>query len=1273
MVVLSCHNSRAIVLNKPELDLEELFAAAGGFGFGSAPLRAIADETPELTANFEQFNPIRLAATLGGLLTAPELQSNCIRLEALAHLAIAFSHGEKNSNFADISRWFSRLRGGMIGRLEDPAEDVFISNIATPRGNFRVLEGVWESAGFYLQRIVNVVEGMPSGSGYALIRNRIYALLKLSDLICERAQLLRYQLGNPSPEPSLPAKLSNSISALRRRVHFSSDELEASGITFDDLNPFIFYPKDRERLRNEGIGNSTLERFPIIAREREIVFALPTATSAAIRRYVIERMTAAGMRDALAAGLANEYAGLFSAVPLLGGELGTPIAFHKASNSLFAEVMTEVDTGRYLQFIFFADTLKDFEQDGLVGFNPSIGKDAADEFDKLIDAAHETARRQPHFKDGLTLVVGCGIGRGSLNVLNDRAPPNWRIEVLSAPDLYTLSWLPKFKPLSLWRLLDAQERVRALGVDLYNINGLLNMVAWARSLDGHLVPHGQLPQDFATGGVQHGLLIEQNSLRHVRHEVATYWDPHCVRDVQGRWVRVRKEEESLFAEDRRRPLYGSEERLDGRWLPGVYLTQTRSWWATIDVPEETSGHWAFQVWKMLTVWVSRTAPVLEVALPDLPTGPLCWRTKFEGRLGQFEDDPDRLTFEDARAEIASEIDVPNRTITLVLSPRFEAARFNAENVEERAFVWAGVEAFAKLAGHALSASQIGALIERIVPDPGARQLHAFRTRQFRDYVTNSIPRIPLTIDGDDDAAFRLGLGWRVRKREDGSDVQGKEQCTAYLNALVRDVEDEICAEVRQFNRQEIIEFALKNHKSAAVDRDRWHRTAAAVLALHEDKEAALNVMFHHDAELNGVFQTSRLLVEFALSESPLTSGQKPGYLDFGRLMAKAAFVQHVGGWSDAIRWDAMEPRVRVTALGDIFVDHDFLDSVVVPFSRAGSDLRIDESVKNYAKNLEEPTVTPTSEIKFESEFLDAWREQFGASLDETRKFIDFVEDFGRQSSLAVFAAPMSTLLNAKWHGEQIDPARAAALIESLSFRRTTSWRETPLGYDERDRHPWRFRRRLTVLRKPLVQIDDMGDPTLIVAPGVLRDAFGYMFRNYYSGDFPLWQLKPLMRSWAGISRDKRGRKFSNEVAARLRALGWEAETEVKITKLLRKGFDRDYGDVDVLAWNPQSARVLIIECKDVQYRKTYGEIAEQLSDFRGELGRDGKPDLLLRHLRRVELVSKHLPELQRHIGLDRLPEIESHLVFKNPVPMQFAWKRMAERVNIHLFDELTAI
>src|SRR5262249_14897146 len=100
---------------------------------------------------------------------------------------------------------------------------------------------------------------------------------------------------------------------------------------------------------------------------------------------------------------------------------------------------------------------------------------------------------------------------------------------------------------------------------------------------------------------------------------------------------------------------------------------------------------------------------------------------------------------------------------------------------------------------------------------------------------------------------------------------------------------------------------------------------------------------------------------------------------------------------------------------------------------------------------------------------------------------------------------------------------------------------------------------------------------------------------------------------------------------------------------------------------------LIIECKDVQYRKTIGEIAEQLSDFRGEIGRDGKPDLLRKHLDRVGLIAHHTGEVQAYIGITTTPKIESHLVFKNPVPMQFALKRMEARVRLHTFAMLKDI
>jgi hypothetical protein len=277
------------------------------------------------------------------------------------------------------------------------------------------------------------------------------------------------------------------------------------------------------------------------------VLVLPTAPSAAIRRLVIERMTSAGMRDAFADGLGREYQRLFAKTPLLGGTTGAPIEFERAGNGRLAAVMATADVGRYVNYLFFGETLAGFENDGLVGWQSDLSALAA-EVDRLIDDAHAAARKDPDFTGGLTLVVGCGVGRGALNFLKDRQRTDWRVEFLGAADLYTLSWLTNFKPLSLWRLLDAQETVEAAGIDLLNINGLLNMVAWRRTLDGHLVPHEGLPDEFSEVDGSLGILVEQNSIRNLRHEVATGWDAHCVQDVQGRWVNVRKDGEIVFEE-----------------------------------------------------------------------------------------------------------------------------------------------------------------------------------------------------------------------------------------------------------------------------------------------------------------------------------------------------------------------------------------------------------------------------------------------------------------------------------------------------------------------------------------------------------------------------------------------------------------------------------------------------------------------------------------------------------------------------------------------------
>jgi hypothetical protein len=262
--------------------LDDLPAGMQAFTVGSIPLGPIASVHEPVLAGLAEFDPLRLAATFSGLLTVPELQSNCVRLEALVHLTLALGRGKRKPNERLISRLFSEVGKGMTGRQEDPAEDVFVSSISTARGNFRILEGVWESAGFYLQRVVNALDSIPAGGLFDQMRESVSALLKLSDLVCERAGLARNQIGNPVPEVALPRKPAASLSALRMVVKFTEADLMAHGISIAHLAEFGFDLSARATLAEETIGCSPLERCPVAYWNNQYFFLLPTAASTAI-------------------------------------------------------------------------------------------------------------------------------------------------------------------------------------------------------------------------------------------------------------------------------------------------------------------------------------------------------------------------------------------------------------------------------------------------------------------------------------------------------------------------------------------------------------------------------------------------------------------------------------------------------------------------------------------------------------------------------------------------------------------------------------------------------------------------------------------------------------------------------------------------------------------------------------------------------------------------------------------------------------------------------
>jgi hypothetical protein len=357
---------------------------------------------------------------------------------------------------------------------------------------------------------------------------------------------------------------------------------------------------------------------------------------------------------------------------------------------------------------------------------------------------------------------------------------------------------------------------------------------------------------------------------------------------------------------------------------------------------------------------------------------------------------------------------------------------------------------------------------------------------------------------------------------------------------------------------------------------------------------------------------------------------------------------------DAVAYGFVEARLKITPNGEVNVDERFYADVLSKYLSKRSRDSNERAAADYDSYFATPdSISDEETNRLEralSDFNRVFAAEFGFSVHLLFKTRDQLRAMAWNSR-----TPGGLMNEAQFRGFLLhcgfSDREAEAFLHRFTLPIRSAWdADLPPRCQKHDVYPWRFRRQLSLLTRPLIQLSKSPHTWLVSVPMFERSMeywLGNLERAYFPKDF--FQSSE-MQSHIGEIVNKRGHEFAQSVGAVFSSAGCRAKVEVEMTELGASKRD-GLGDIDVLAWDNVLGLVFAVECKRLLIATTVREIVQRLEDFRG---RREEKDSLGRHLRRIDWLSNHVEAVERYTGIPAANlQLIPLLVTSAIVPMQF--------------------
>lgn len=372
---------------------------------------------------------------------------------------------------------------------------------------------------------------------------------------------------------------------------------------------------------------------------------------------------------------------------------------------------------------------------------------------------------------------------------------------------------------------------------------------------------------------------------------------------------------------------------------------------------------------------------------------------------------------------------------------------------------------------------------------------------------------------------------------------------------------------------------------------------------------------HFDAPPDAVRSSAivghRLLIERFAADPP-EGDTEPTPTQVRRLLAAAVEILNLGVFSDVLFTEALD--------GGIWIDDEgHFCSGISDTARATHQTfvaRMVGSSGRYRDQLAAQGRTPPDEA-VEPEFGVTWVELF-ALFSALRDFPD--------ENMGAYFAEYEWFVENLGVATEIVAARVARWVEASSLQRRQSYLDVPEPFAMTDVMPWRFNRRLSYFRRPLVIVERDGRRDVAWSLQHFRTASARIVIDILQGSFR--GVSNELEAWLGGVRAENAERFNDEIADMVEETLERVIVRRRIDTfagiVMRRENGDPIGDVDVLLADPQERLLVLTETKDFRAGLVLSTLRDEIDALEETLG----------HVReRTAWVRAHVPQVAAELGL----------------------------------------